>query len=312
MMEETWWQDIVPAGWKSCKDGSEVVRAVIEIGSEVTSLLVASTEEGKIRPLLERRQELVAARMGARALSAIVQAEAATAREVGAESVAVMIEPELRGSHLVRGLDRHLHSAGLGPFRTPTAAERGSLTFRGATAEFAASAPSSEIAVVELARHVTAIAVGRPGMRPRWWAARPLHGSRLLQTALRNDPPTLAEYEVALGFARRELANLKPPSSRQAVLIGADASLVALACGDFVDAVTCERARMRFGHLSEISAAQLGVSLSVGRRLPAALAIVQAVSELLGHPVRIVHGGSAEGLLLSEAEEVGAGGPAHA
>ena len=325
-MDEACGQDNDSAGRKSCKYGTEVARAVIEIGSEATSLLVASTQEGRITPLLERRQRLTATRLGARALAAVVESEAAIAGEAGAESVTVMVEPELRGSHLARGLDRRLRAAGFGPLRVPTAAERGSLTFRGATAGLAgasaatesgsadlAAVAGAEVTVVEVGNAATTIAVGPPAGRPLWWSARPLSCARLMRTALRGDPPAPEHHLVALELARSRLSNLKPPAGRQVLLIGPDASLVALACGEAIDVAACERARSRYGlNLSEITAAQLGVEPPLGRRLPAALAIVQAVCELLDAPARIVHAGPAEGLLLNESEEVGAGGSAHA
>lgn len=322
-LEETCREDNAPAGRKSCKYGLEVARAVIEIGAEATSLLVASTEEGNLVPLLERRQALIAARLGARALTTVVESEVEIARRAGAESVQVLVDPELRGSHLLRGLERRLRPLGLGPIAAPTGTERAALVYRAALARLpepaageAESRPAggaAEVTVVEMGLKATTIAAGKRARGPSWWAARPLHSTRLMTAALRGDPPSLSERAVALDLTRRQLANLKPPRSRHALLVGSDAALVALACGEQVDAATCEEARSYFGGmLSEIGAAQLGIELSAGRRLPAALTVAQAVCELLDQPVRIVPAGPAEGVLLNDPREVDADESTHA
>lgn len=290
-----------------------MVRAVIEIGAAATSMLVAASEDGRLRPVLERRLDLVATRLGARALASVVASEAALAREAGAASVLITLAPELRGSHLSRSLERRLQSAGLGPVHKLTAAERGTLSFRGVTTPFVDPAEGGKgaICVVELGTNATALAVGASGQRPRWWASRPLHAERLLQSALRSDPPAPVDQVAAFELARSELSTLKPPAFRQTLISGPEARLLALLCGERIDSDACERAADRLGsRLSEIVAAELGIDPAEARRLPALLAIVRAAGELIGFPLRTTHGGLAEGLMLREAETVGSHEPA--
>lgn len=285
-----------------------VARAVIEIGAERTSLLVAESEADGLTPLLERHQDLVAARLGARVLASVVESEAALARQAGATSLHILVSPELRGSHLSRGLERRLQASGLGAPRMLTAVERGGLAFRGATSTLnpPAGAGSATVAVVEVGMTATTFAVGRPGRRPHWWASRPLNGPRLVQAALRADPPSQADQTVGLEFARAQLATLKPPSCDRALLGGRNAGLLALLCGETIDAEACRRAGGELsGQLSEIVAARLDIAPPRARRLPALLTIAQAAGELLAQPLKVAHGGLAEGFLIHQAERIG-------
>lgn len=299
---------ISPTAGGKMKGCTVVVRAVIEIGAETTGMLVAAAEDGRLKPLLERRQRLVAARLGTRALTTIVEAEAQRAREAGAASIVVAIAPELKGSHLARGLQRRLRVAGLGPVRILTPAERGALVFLGATARVPGSEP---VCVVEIGSAATTFAVGRPGQRPQWWASRPLNAGRLLRAGLRGDPPSAVEQTMARELVRRQLATLKLPAGTGAFLAGPSAGLLALLCGERIDTETCRRAASQLtGLLSEMIAARLDIEPAAARQLPALLAISEVAGELVGRPLRAVHGGLAEGLLFDRAAEIGSHEPA--
>lgn len=291
-----------------------MARAVIEIGAETTSLLVAEAEDGSLKPLLERRQRLTAMRLGASALTTVIESEADRARQAGADSVVVTVAPELKGSHLYRGLERRLGNAGLGPLQVLTPAERGALSFLAIASERRAAdegvAAADPVAVIEIGATATTLAVGSPP-RPRWWASRPLHTDRLRQSLLRSDPPSPGEMQVALEFARQQLATLKPPSCRDAYLGGPDSGLLALLLGDRIDIAACQRASEVLSvQLSEIVAARLGIDPQAAQLLPAMVVIVQAAIELIGQPLRVAHAGVAEGLLLKQDQEVGSHEPA--
>lgn len=276
-------------------------------------MLVAAAENGRVVPVLERRQDLPAVRLGARTMATLIEAEAALAREFGADSVTVALAPELKGSHLARGLRQRLSLAGLGPVVEFSPAERGRISFGGITAATAAGGePAGEVALVEIEESATNFAVGRAGERPRWWASRPLLPRRLLGSVLRGDPPGAREFEVGLSMARRHLATLKPPRCESACIAGPDAGLLALACGERIDRESLRRAERLVGdRLSEIVAAQLEIEPAAARRLPALLVIARAAAELLGQPLLVARGGLPEGLVLSGAEsEVGSHEPA--
>lgn len=302
-----------------------MLQAVIDIGSEATSVLVASTAGGRVTPVLERHHSVLAARAGARGMTALVEREAAVAGEAGADAITVLLAPEMRGGHLSRGLTRRLDALGLGPVRVLTTAQRSRLCFRGATASAVAGreAPSAvpaarpviggaadgQVAVVELGDAFVSFAVGKPGGRVEWLASRPLHSRRLVTAAMHTDPPTRAEQTAAAGIARRDVGNLKPPAVDEALMTGADARLLALVCGERIDDQACARARRAIdGRISEIVSAQFEIGLTAARRLPGALAVAEACAALLARPLRIVHGGHAEGVLLANLKEAEAGG----
>jgi hypothetical protein len=289
-----------------------VAEAVIDIGSETTSVLVATTDAGRIKPVWERRYPMLASVAGARSLAEFVAREGLAAREAGAETLHVLLAPELRAGQMSRNLARRLQALGFGPLRSLTTAERSRLCFLGATACLAAdpttAAPEKRTAVIDLGDAFTSLAVGLPGKSPDWIASRPLNARHLTKSVMPSDPPPLHEQIAAADTARRQLSNLMPPAVETVLVTGADAGLLALVFGETIDTRSCAVVRRAIdGRLSEIVSAQFEIDLLAARRLPGLLAIVEAFTELLGRPLKVVHGGHAEGVLLHDRQEVEAG-----
>lgn len=291
-----------------------MAQAVIDIGSETTSVLVAETDGGRISPLWESRYPMLPSLVGARGLAEFVAREAAGVDAAGAELISVLLAPEMKGGHLSRGLARRLDVLELGPLRSLTTAERSKLSFIGATTP-AITASSSQCtnvqnrtAVVDLGDAFVSLAVGEAGSRPDWIASRPTNARELTRTTLRSDPPTLSEQIAAAEIVGRQLGNLMPPTVDSALLTGADAGLLALVCGKSIDAKACAMARRAIdGRLSEIVSAQFEIDLLGARRLPGLIVLVEAFVDLLGQPLQVVHGGHIEGVLLTDRQEVESG-----
>jgi hypothetical protein len=287
-----------------------VAQAVIEIGGESTKLFVAEVDHGELRPQLERRLEIEAERAGPQAMAAQVRELAELARVAGAESIHLVMAPELGRGYLARSLGRRLGAAGLGEARLLTPIERGRLTFLGATARTG----SGKVAVVELGLTALSISAGLRGERAHWWASRPLASRELCRRLLRGDPPSRLELVRAEEEARRHLGNLMPPPCEEVLLAGEDAALLALVCGPSISREACEGALARYGGwLSEMLASRFDIPLAAAGRVPGLLVIGQALGELFARPLRHATGGLAEGVLIaSTAREIGAEGAAHA
>ncbi len=280
---------------------------MIEIGVDETRLLVATAEYGAVRPRLERCHRLDADRMGSKAMAEVVSAEAELAVQAGADRVILFGASELAGSYLARGLDRRCREAGLGPLRLLAGSQQAALNFLGAASNAEREQP---VAVVNIGDSTMEIAVGSPGSRPAWWCSRPLAPDRLTARAAVQDPPSASQMAVMRDAARRQLATLHPPPPSAALLAGQSATKLARLCGPAPNLESLAKAGLlvEFTH-SEILAAQLGMEWGEVRSLPAQLAILQAVMELLRCPLEIGHGGRLEGLILAfgDADEVDGG-----
>ncbi len=276
-----------------------MVIGVIDIGTNTTRLMVAEVSRGRLRPRLERRHFLSAvSEEGAEVLPRLLEREAAIARESGAETLLSAGTAALRGSRTARSLDRVCARIGAGELRILTPGEEAALAFLGATACEPGELPES-VAVVDVGGGSTEVAVGAPGEAPQWWASRPVGSRRLTELALRSDPPTRDQVAAARNAAARRFVGVEPPPSELALAVGGGATSLRRITGGRLD-------RARIGELlerllsapSEELGADLGLAPQRVRLLPAALAVLEAVCELLPEPLRIAHGGVREGLAL--------------
>jgi exopolyphosphatase/guanosine-5'-triphosphate,3'-diphosphate pyrophosphatase len=279
---------------------------VIDIGTNTTRLLVADVEEGSLRPVAQRRHFVNPSRGSEPALAALVEAEAAVAREAGAEELVIAGTAALRRYAELRRLDRACRKAGAGPLRVLSAGDEARLAFRGAT--IGREAPE-RIAVVDVGGGSTEIAIGQPGRDPEWWASRPL-GSRLLTEDVRlDDPPAEAQLAALRAAVSRRLANLDPPEAGATLAVGGGTASLRLLCGPRVDARGLATALRAVTEASGRRVAeQTGIAWERVRLLPAALIVLAVLCESLPSPIEIAPGGVREGLALSRAGEL-AGAP---
>ena len=256
-------------------------------------------------PIVERRHLIDPARMGARALFDVIRDESTRALRAGAQETILTCDPALRGTHIARSLGRRCVGAGLGRLRTLTPADHANLTFLGATA---AEPTGDTVAVLDCDEGSTEIAVGRPGSRPKWSASRPVGPKRLSERFIRSDPPAATEIALMRDAARRGLGTLRPPGCERVLIAAGAASSLTVLCGERVDRESVAQAWqfLEFGH-SEIVAAQLGIEPRQVRRMIGSLVIAEAVSDLLGRPLRFGSGGYLEGIVFARSRRLSIG-----
>jgi exopolyphosphatase/guanosine-5'-triphosphate,3'-diphosphate pyrophosphatase len=274
-----------------------VVIGVIDIGTNTTRLLVAEVRDGRLRPKLERRHFL-SSEDQAGALPGLVEREAAIARESGAQALISAGTAGLRGTRAAKGLDRACARLGAGGLRILSPGEEAALAFLGATSCEPAELPES-VAVVDVGGGSTEVAVGTPGQSPGWWASRPVGSQRLTERALRSDPPTRDQVAAARNAAARHFVGVEPPDCVLALAVGGGATSLQRISGGAIDRTVITELFERLGSApSEELGAELGIAPQRVRLLPAALAVLEAVCELLPEPLRIARGGVREGLAL--------------
>ncbi|HNC06249.1 MAG TPA: hypothetical protein PLS38_08100, partial [Solirubrobacterales bacterium] len=96
---------------------------------------------GSTRRIVERSHKVTAGIDGLDRISALIMSEAEFARDQGAGRVEVIAVPGLRGSRLIRLLDRVADAVGAGPIRIPTRRDWTAATFLGVTVPAGDSLP---------------------------------------------------------------------------------------------------------------------------------------------------------------------------
>ena len=164
---------------------------------------------------MERHQERAFTRIGAGSriadakiaeVAAVVAAQVATAKRLGAEHVRVVATAAIRGA----GNRADLLAAIPHDVVVLDGEEEARLAFLGATSTYAGPL-AGRIAVVDVGGGSTEIAIGNVGGAVEWWASSPIGSGALAERHLRTDPPARAELDALRAEADAALAPLEPP-----------------------------------------------------------------------------------------------------
>jgi exopolyphosphatase/guanosine-5'-triphosphate,3'-diphosphate pyrophosphatase len=285
--------------------------ACIDIGSNTTRLLVAEPEAGGgMREIAQAREFTrigaeVAACGGigpekAREVAAVVAAQAAHARSLGAERIEVVCTAAIRDAGHDSGLLEHLAAAGV-RIRVLTGEEEARLAFDGATAtldrdEIGSAIP---IAVADIGGGSTELAIGTPGGGVMWWVSLRVGSASLARAFLHSDPPTVSELAQLRAHAAGSLDVVDPPPVALGVAVGGSAGATARLVGAALTPEACERALAALlAAPAETIAAHNGLDPERVRLLPAGIVLLEEVGTRLGQPLRFARGGIREGVLL--------------
>jgi len=275
--------------------------ACIDIGSNTTRLLVADVVQAKpVTSPLGRGQRVLTEVAGEKAftrlgsalrrtgalpaaslatLAETVAVQGAVARSMGAERVRVVATAAIRAASNAPALvDAVKARSGL-TVEELDGHEEARLAFVGAThgREW-----RGVVAVVDVGGGSTEIAIGEPGVGVRWAASVPVGSS------------SLTDAGHALGHgAAQAFAGLQPPPVQTALAVGGSAASTSRLVGARIDAASA-RAALRLLEAGGVH----GIEPERVRLLPAGLAILVAVSELLGLPLTVGRGGLREGICL--------------
>jgi len=217
-----------------------LILGAIDISKRATRLKVAEVGTGDSVRLLERSSLVSAELSNCDRLSALLMAEIEAARDAGADHVEVVATRSLRGTRLLRLLDRVCRASGAGGILLPDPEQRLASTFLAATVPSAGELEGT-VAVARVGESTTGIAVGAPGERPGWVGSRPVGCATLTEKARFSDPPRPNQIEAAVTAAVRKLETLSPPAADRVLLSTPLAAALERICGPRIDPASARR-----------------------------------------------------------------------
>lgn len=274
-----------------------MILGAIEISKRATRLRVAEVSPGSSRRLLDRSSLVVAELANADRLSALLMAEIEAARDAGAGTVEVLAAKSLRGTRLLRLLDRVSRASGAGPVRMPDARERLASTFLSVTVPTGAELEGA-VAVARVGESTTGVAVGVPGEQPAWTGSRPIGCSTLTEKARFSDPPRPNQIEAAVSAAVKRLETLAPPMPDRLFVSTPLSAALERICGPRIDPQSARRGLDSIlGQTGDDLAAWFGADSGRGRLLPATIVCCLALAEVFGMPAEPREGDPVAGRL---------------
>ncbi|HEV3378539.1 MAG TPA: hypothetical protein VG126_14815 [Thermoleophilaceae bacterium] len=288
-----------------------LICACIDIGSNTTRLLVADTGNGQLRELVTQRAftrigksvdrggSIPAAKIAETA--EVVGKQLKVAHEVGAEQVVTVATAAIRNAPNRHELLAAVERAGT-PMQVLSGEEEARLCFVGATRTLLTPAEGT-IAVVDVGGGSSEIAIGDANGAMTWSESFRIGSGFLADAYLRSDPPSVDELEKVRRHVAGTFEGLAPPPADSAVAVGGTATSLRRLLGGELVHETLERG-IRVLCTTPIAevAARFELDVERIRLLPAGILVLEAISDLLGLPLRIARGGLREGVLLELVE----------
>ena len=273
---------------------------VLDVGSNTIRLLVASVDDGAIVRLdggkarlplgeeIERTGRVSETSIAAAAKT--VGKLCGIARRASVDSLEIFLTAPGRQSANADELVAALKRTAKHPVRVLTTEEEGRLAYAGAVATADIELPAT-IAVCDVGGASTEIAVGRPGRHPTWIASVELGSVRLSARA--------AGLEEMGEEIARAFAAVEPPPVELALAVGGSARATRRLVGPrFDDTELVEALRLVETSSPRELVRRFGVDRLRAPILPAGVAILAHVHELLGVPLHVCTGGIREGAVL--------------
>ena len=286
--------------------------ACIDIGSNTTRLLVADGDGEGLRELCTQR---AFTRIGRSLLEGgsipsekiaetaeVVATQARLARELGAEQIVAVATAAIRNAPNRHELGEAVERAGGMELEVLSGEEEARLSFVGATRTLATPAEDT-IAVIDVGGGSTELAIGDPDGTMHWSESFRIGSGFLADSYLESDPPSAAELEAVRRHVEGTFEGLEPPPADSAVAVGGTATSLRRLVGAELEHETLERGIrvMSSTPIAEV-AERFELDVERVRLLPAGILILEAISDLLGLPLRIARGGLREGILLELVE----------
>jgi exopolyphosphatase / guanosine-5'-triphosphate,3'-diphosphate pyrophosphatase len=289
-----------------------LICACIDIGSNTTRLLVADAGEGQLREVVTQRAFTRIGRSMAASGSIpadkiaetaeVVATQANVAREVGAEQIVAVATAAIRNAPNRDQLQSAVEEAGGMPLDVLSGEEEARLCFVGATRTLLAPVDGT-VAVIDVGGGSSEIAIGEPDGAMAWSESFRVGSGFLADAYLRSDPPSVDELEKVRRHVAGTFEGLAPPPADEAVAVGGTATSLRRLLGAELSHETLERG-IRVLSTTPIAevAARFELDVERIRLLPAGILVLEAISDLLGLPLRIARGGLREGVLLELVE----------
>jgi exopolyphosphatase/guanosine-5'-triphosphate,3'-diphosphate pyrophosphatase len=228
-----------------------------------------------------------------------VAAQVDTARRLGARLITIVGTAVLRSAPNTQDLAAEIERLAGIPLQVLSEEAEAELSFLGATtvSDLDGNGP---VAVADVGGGSSEISVGAPGLKPAWWHSIDTGSARLARECLGDsDPPGADELAHCRDRAAEIVRELTPPSVEAALAVGGSANSLRLLAGPRLDDLALERALHLLGHSSAAEVARdHEIDVRRVRLLPAGIAILSAVSGLLGVPLQVARGGLREGVIL--------------
>ena len=282
--------------------------ACVDIGSNTTRLLVAEVEDGVIREVASVREFTLlgsaAADDGTIPHAKIVEtaeavaAQVDSARRLGARLITVVGTAMLRRAPNADEVRTEIERLTGYPLRVLPEAAEAELSFLGATcvSELEGDAP---VAVADVGGGSSELAVGVAGQEPDWWHSIDIGSAALARECITDDPPSADQIAHCRERAAEVVRRLQPPAVDVALAVGGSATSLRLLAGQRLDDHAVERALHVLAHSSCADVARdHEIDVRRVKLLPAGIAILSAISGLLGVPLQVARGGLREGVIL--------------
>jgi exopolyphosphatase / guanosine-5'-triphosphate,3'-diphosphate pyrophosphatase len=299
------------AGWPTANDYGTLRHlpfACVDIGSNTTRLLVAEVEDGRLRELVGVREFTLLGscagpdgaipRAKIEETAEAVAAQVATARRLGVRLMTVVGTAVLRSAPNAEELGAEVDRLTGFPLRVLSEAAEAELSFLGATSvsELNGGEP---VAVADVGGGSSEIAIGIPGQKPTWWHSLAIGSAALARDCVNSDPPTSDEVAACRDRAAEVIGALDPPPVSTALAVGGSATSLRLLAGPRLDDRALERALHMLAHSSCADVARdYEIDVRRVKLLPAGIAILAAITGLLGVPLQVARGGLREGVVL--------------
>jgi exopolyphosphatase/guanosine-5'-triphosphate,3'-diphosphate pyrophosphatase len=228
-----------------------------------------------------------------------VAAQVDTARRLGARVVKIVGTAVLRSAPNTQDLATEIERLTGFPLQILSEAAEAELSFLGATSVSDLEADGL-VAVADVGGGSSEISVGTPGIKPAWWHSIDTGSARLARECLGDsDPPDADELARCRERAAEIVRALKPPEVEAALAVGGSANSLRMLAGPRLDDLSLERALHVLGHSTAAEVARdHEIDVRRVKLLPAGIAILSAVSGLLGVPMQVARGGLREGVVL--------------
>lgn len=259
-----------------------MILGAIEISLRSTRFSLSEVTSTSVSRIVERSHGVTAAVEGLDRITALIMAETEYAREHGADSIEVIAVPTLRGSRLIRLLDRVTDAIGVGAIRIPTRRDWAAACFLGVTVPSGDSLPDP-VAVASIGETAIGFAVGSPGEIPDWIGSRPVGASTMTSKARFQDPPRPGQLEAAITGASRGIASMYPPEVDRVMVVSPLAPVVERLCGPTIGPDEARKGLDAIlGQTSEDISAWFGAEAPLARHLPGIIVGHAALAEGLG------------------------------
>ena len=285
--------------------------AAIDVGSNTVRLLVASLEDGLVKPVQEERTAVGLARDVERTgripdekidrAARIARRYARDAAKLGAARVEVLVTAPARQSANGDELVRAIGSATRLPVRPLSAEEEGRLAFAGVLSTF--PAPPSSIAVCDVGGGSTQLVFGTAA-GPVWFRTLDIGSLRLAQRHLVHDPPRQEELEELRASVEQSFAGHASPLPHCAVATGGTARALRRVVGRTLGAKQLAKAEAVLGSAPTAElAVEYGFPLWRGQTLLAGAVVLAEAQRRLGVPLVVARAGLREGAVLESLAE---------